>query len=285
MSARGATSGNTSARGATSGNLSARGAPSGNLSWRVETGRGTVLQKVYLARHGALRSALRALVVALARRKSGTSPLARWATERAVLAHWRERGFDVPRDLSGEHPGLCRPGVSVLEFVSGDVLQRLLADPRLPRAERDALLTRFAAQWSRRHRAALDTGDVLLVQEHGGFEHVMVAGGRMVTFDFEQVYRPGRAVQPLVTREIAGYLRTLKKRVADDVFVLDLRAIVAGYTDRALLRACVDSVFRNANPLRRLAFALDRSVWRRVVRGGRKYEAFALLDLLLAESG
>ena len=86
------------------------GAPSGNLSWRVETPDGPVLQKVYLARHGFLRSALRSVAVGLARSKSGTSPLARWRTERAVLARWTECGFDVPRERSAEYPRLARPG-------------------------------------------------------------------------------------------------------------------------------------------------------------------------------
>jgi hypothetical protein len=259
-------------------------APSGNLCFRIDTDRGPVLQKIYLARRGAVRSALRTLFAALARQKTGTSPHTRWATEKAVLAHWRARGFDVPADVSDQHRDLARTGVSVIEFVDGQVLQTLLAETHRTRAERDAVLTRFAAQWARRHRAALETGDSWLVQEHGGFEHVLVAGDRMVTFDFEQAYRPGREILPLILREVAGYLRSLEKRVPDALFAADLRTLVAGYSEPLLLRRCLDSQSHHANPLRRLAYAFDRDVWRRLGRGGRKYEALALLQAALRDA-
>ena len=254
------------------------GEPTGNLSWRVETPSGPVLQKVYLARHGAIRGALRTLLMTLFSGKSGASPLARWRTERAVLAHWAELGFDAPRDLSPQFPGLAREGVAVLEFVEGRVLLKLLAATRLARPKRDALLVRFATEWSRRHGAAIDTGDTLLVQEHGGFEHVMVTPDRLVTFDFEQIHRAGRDVRRLVAREVAGYLRSLCKQVPDDVLRADVRALIRGYTRRDILHGVVDEAFRSRNPLRRLMFAFDRRIWRRIVRGGRKYVALAVLD-------
>jgi hypothetical protein len=255
----------------------------GNRIWRVETPQGPVLQKLYAERGGAVRSRVRELFSRLRGGKTGTRAAARRATEARLLALWREAGLDVPADLSARHPDLANERTLVLECVPGPLLSELLADRSRPRAERDALLARFARAWSRRHRLARERGEAGLVQEHGGFQHVIVAGERLVTFDLENAFLPRAELLPILAKEIASYLRSLLRGNDADVTRADLAALVAHYEDHELLRAAARHYLENASLWWRAVWAVDR--WREMRRARRagKYHVMEMLCAALDE--
>ncbi|UCE87532.1 MAG: hypothetical protein JSU66_07405, partial [Deltaproteobacteria bacterium] len=174
-----------------------------------------------------------------------------------------------------------RDDVLLLEFVDGRPMLGVLAEGRLSRSERDDLLRRFAAAWSRRHRIALETGEPGFVQEHGTFQHVLVAGERLVTIDLEQLFRRAGNSLPLVSKEIAAYLRSLWKGVDAETYRRDLEALVDGYDTREILAAAVNEYHYNRGRLRRWMWALDRM--RNARRGRGKYVALQRLEELLRE--
>jgi hypothetical protein len=257
--------------------LKGGGGADGNRVWRVNTPSGPVVQKLYRERHGALRILARRLAVWLAGRKTRPDALGRWRTERDVLAAWRAARLRVPRDRSGEHPELVGECVTLLEFVKGRSMAAILHDSELPRAERDRLLERFARRWSRRHRMVLDSADRRLIQEHGTFDHVLVHRGRLCCFDFEQAYRSGPLVLE-IAREVSGYMRSLHKTAPDEAtFEADVRALVSGYREPALLRACVGEYVHSPSLFRRLVWRMDRYRRRGRTRPGDKYRALDAL--------
>ncbi len=131
----------------------------GNRSWRIDTPRGAVLQKLYVERAGAVRGVVRDALIAVMGTKTSARAAARRATERRLLATWRAAGFDVPRDLTDEFPELGGDRVAVFEFVEGRPLYDVLAREGLAGAPRAEILLRFAADWGRRHVAALRGSD------------------------------------------------------------------------------------------------------------------------------
>ena len=208
----------------------------GNQGEPAQTPTGPVIVKVYRTRRGALREWMRQAGTTL-RHKTSPSPRGRRETERRVLARWRAAGFDVPRDLTDEHPELSGPDRIVLEALSGPTLHERLR--RRPRAERDAWLTRFAAGWSRRHEHVVRTGDPTFLQEHGSFHHVLLHGPRLVTIDHEQVYTRGADIQALLLKEVLGYVRSIERMGAGRLLADDLRALLGAYDDPArLVHAC-----------------------------------------------
>jgi len=257
----------------------------GNRIWRVDTPQGPVLQKLYAERGGALRSRLRDLLSRLRGGKTGTRAAARRATEARLLALWRQAGLDVPADLSARHPDLANERTLVLECVPGPLLSERLADRSLGRAERDALLARFAREWSLRHRVARERREAGLVQEHGGFQHVIVSGDRLVTFDLENAFLPRADLLPILAKEIASYLRSLQRVNDADVTRADLEVVVAHYEDHALLRAAARHYLENPSLWWRAVWSVDR--WREVRRARRagKYRMMEMLRAALPEGG
>lgn len=258
----------------------------GNRSWRVETRDGPVLQKLYVERAGAIRGVVRDLLIALSGVKTSARAAERWATERRILEKWRAAGFDVPRVLTDERRDLGGPCVAILEFVPGRPLYDLLVRKDLAAGERASILRRFAAEWGRRHAAAISAQDADLIQEHGSIRHVLVAPDRMTTIDLEQAFLPRKDVRPLVAKEIAGYLRSHWKRTGAEAFARDLDEIVAAYPDPSILRGAADEYLRSGSALRGLVWRIDRAARR--LRGGRdraKYGPLQLLDEVLRRRG
>ena len=232
----------------------------GNRLWIVGTPRGPVVQKFYRRRGHALGEGLRHVLARLLGRKSGVTALARRATERRLLAHWRACGFDVPADLTDAFPEFAGPRVAIYECVLGrslaDLLRRRTA---LPRPERDALLRRFGIAWSARHARALADADPSLIHEHGTFLHVLSCDGRLVTFDLEQAFLPGQPVLPLIAKEVAAFLRSLAARTEPETFRADLRTLVEAYDERERL-AAVCAWYLEPSGARRLLWWLDRTL-------------------------
>ena len=253
----------------------------GNQIWPVPTPDGVVLQKLYAARDAGPSHWMRLLVERIARQKTPTTVNARWRTERMLLATWRAAGCDVPEDRSARHPAYVHGTTTLLEFIDGKILGKLLASDTLTREQRDDLLHRFAAAWGRRHALALDTPDVRLIQEHGTFLHVIGAGDRLVTIDLEQAFTPRRDLMPLVAKEIVAYVRSLAKLTAHDVFRADIEAIVEAYPRREVLEAAVREYLDSPSPLRRAIWALDRRLRdRRDRERGRTLGKYTALEVL-----
>ncbi len=255
----------------------------GNQIWPVPTQDGVVLQKLYRARDAGPSHWARLFLERIARQKTPTTVEARWRTERMLLAAWRDAGCDVPADVSARYPAYVHDYVTLLEFIDGKILGKLLSSGAPARERRDDLLRRFSVAWGRRHARALDTDDVRLIQEHGTFLHVIVAGDRLVTIDLEQAFTPRRNLLPLIAKEIVAYLRSLAKNADPDVFRADVEAIVAAYPRRDVLHATVREYLHNPNALRRRMWSIDR----RRRQGGRplgKYAALEVLRDVLAES-
>ena len=252
----------------------------GNRAWRIDTPGGAVLQKLYVERSGGLRGVLRDLLIAIAGTKTSARAKARRATERRLLAKWRGAGFDVPLDRTDEFPQFGGSNVAVFEFVNGQPLYDLLVSPQISPDTRASLLRRFAAEWGRRHVAAIAANDADLIQEHGSIRHVLVSDARMTTIDLEQAFLQRRDVRPLVAKEIAGYLRSHWKRVGEERFGSDLEAVLDGYPKPDILRDAADEYLRSASVLRRLIWSLDRIARRR--RGGRDRAKYGPLELLHA---
>ncbi len=251
----------------------------GNRLWRVETPSGPVLQKYYRGKAGPLRDAWRGWMSRVIRGATSVSAArARWQTEGETLALWRESGIDVPRDLTAENPRLAGECVRILEWIGGKPLTRLLAAPTPDRAARDALLSRAAAAWGRRHVLAVQRRDPRLVQFHAGFMHLLVAGERIVAIDLEQAYLPGRPVLPLLAREVAACVRSLAKCGDEATLRADLAVLARAHPDPALLRAAVGEALRPGSPLARLVRSFDPK------RAGKE-RPLRLLDEALRTAG
>jgi hypothetical protein len=253
----------------------------GNRIWRVQLEQGVVLQKLYAERGGALHAWARELGSRLRGGKTSTLAAGRLATERRLLALWRQAGLAVPADLTGQHPDLANERTLVLEWVDGRLLSDLLVDPETPADERARLLAAFAGELSRRHRLALERSEAGLILEHAGVQHVLVAGDRLVTFDLENGFRPRADPRPLIFKELAGTVRSLARLAAEDRLGQDLEAFVGAYEPRELLEGTVRHYLQNPHPAWRLVWRLDR--WREARRGPRtgKYPVLERLDEVL----
>ena len=241
----------------------------GNRLWRIETPAGPVLQKYYVEKGGRLRNAWRSAWSRVLRGATGSKAAERCRVEGETLALWRAAGVDVPADRTEEFPQYAGERVRLLEWIEGRPLTELLAGDGLAGAERAALLRRAAAAWGRRLVEAVRRDDARLVQFHGGFMHLLVAGERIVAIDVEQAYLPGRAVAPRVAREVATCLRGLARGRGPEALRADLEAVVEGFPDRAVLDAAVHralhptglwSLFRKLDPKRSRKEAALRTV-------------------------
>ena len=122
-----------------------------------------------------------------------------------------------------------------------------------------------AAAGGRRLVEAVRRDDARLVQFHGGFMHLLVAGERIVAIDLEQAYLPGRPVAPRLAREVATCVRGLAGGREPAALRADLEALVAGFPDRALLAAAAERALhparpRTAAPLRELRCLAQRAL-------------------------
>lgn len=183
---------------------------SGNLMFRYHANDVDVILKVYRRRKSAWNDFWAGFSERWIERKRGASATRRCATEAACLAVWRAAGFDVPKllrrappDWAGSHPSLW------LEYVEGQTLHAQLEDPGVPEARKRDWIARLGAEHGRRHRLALERGEILLVQEHATPRHVLVSGPRLVGFDFEHAYQPGFPIATALAFELASTLRAL----------------------------------------------------------------------------
>jgi len=249
----------------------------GNRLWRIELTDGrAAVQKLFQRRRSALKTGLRIVFTWLSRAKTSPTATGRRVTEAQLLRLWSDKGFDVPELVAPHAAGFAAGPFVLMEYVAGPtLLAHLLADEQRVDSERDGLLVRFGADWSRRHHAALEGDDVRLLHEHGSLAHVLICDGRLVTFDLEQGFLAGRTVLPLIGKELLSTLRSLAKSVSAEVFAADLAAIVRGYDDDALLAAVVAEARHSSNIWLRTVNALDR-----MHEGDKRHSKARLLDAL-----
>lgn len=234
--------------------------------------------KVYRPRANCAKELLGSLSHRLFEGKSSQTPAARYACEKAMLRHWHQLGFGVPAvwdaaDDTGESLALW------LEYFPGKTLFRMLGD-HSRETETHTLLAAWASEFARRQRLALERGDVLLIQEHADFRHVLLRGESWVTIDHESAYRAEIDMRWALGHELAAYLRSLYRAIAgsEEQFKSLLATFAKGYGDRALL----DELSRGYQSPRGLFARVH--VWEeRKRRGDHSHAAF--LDRLQEAAG
>ncbi len=211
-----------------------RQASRGNLMFRVTTESEDLVLKLYRGRRTWFEDATINPLTAWAEQKRGTGPGARYKTESQCLALWAKNGFDVFRTFDRPMPPGVRARGIWMEFLEGHTLVDRLRDETVGWPEKRAQIQRLASELGRRHIAALEQDEILLVQSHPSGKHAFLSGERMVFFDLEGGFRSGFPVGEGLTQEIAGYLRSILKPVPehqDDA----LQAFIGGYPSRRLL--------------------------------------------------
>jgi len=205
-----------------------------NSVWRV----GDAVLKLYRRRRSWPREVAGEAAAWFFHRKRGVSVGVRHETERRSLALWRRHGFDVPATLDRPLPEGVAPPALWMEFCDGPLLYDAVSPARLER---------LATEMGRRHGVALETREPLLVHEKGTLKHVFVVGDRLVTFDFEQGFRPSFPMLEAMAEEVAGYLRSLAQATDDEsrvpshespvkTFEDGIKTFVRGYADTGRLK-------------------------------------------------
>lgn len=203
----------------------------GNRLYRFEIDGASRILKVYRRRRSAWRGPFRDLGNHL-EGKRGTSAVERCETERASLALWAHRGFDVPRLHDLPLPDGVAPPALWMEDCPGPTLARVIRSGAHSVEDVAGLVSRFSATLARRHEVATAEDEVLLVHEHPSFAHVLVVDGgeRLVSFDLECAFKDGFPVAQAIGFELAGFARTLKRAEVPHEDVL-FDAFAVGYGD------------------------------------------------------
>jgi len=263
-------------------NVSARGTGL-NALWMVALSGAPLVIKTYSRRRSPGRTALSHLAHVLSGR-TGYTAGARWRTERANLALWRQAGFDVPR-VFPERPAAEIPLPHVcMEYVAGTLLSEYLADPDVPAPEREAVFIRFAHEWAARHARADRDSEIRLIQEHGTIEHVMLAGDRLVTFDLEVSYRDSRHVRYYIAEELCAYVRSLFRTQSLPMADHLLGLLVRHYPERQYLASVCAQLLRGGSRWGRAARAFDRRYLRHPGKMHKYRAAQAISDAMARAS-
>jgi hypothetical protein len=252
-----------------------------NATWKLVLNGKPAILKTYSSR----RNPLKTLLVSMEHALTGRTPYsaaARQQTEQENLHSWKQAGFDVPALV--EHrfdPPLPIPCLC-MEFITGHPLSNRLSDPAVPLPKRQELLAAFAPDWARRHAAALTAGNPRLIHEHATFEHVLQAADRLVTFDLEVSFTSPARLGGRIAAEIAGYMRSLLRRLPAGEHASFMQTLVASYPDRGLLKEVSREYLHAPSPPRRLAHRLLRRRARASNHGRiSKYDVAELLESIL----
>jgi len=224
----------------------------------IEGIEGRIVLKVFGPKCGALRQLTARIDHGLTGR-SAPDPMSRFRTEKRALEIWQRNGFDVfcvPENM----PRLNIPAPYLaFEYVGGPTLKNYFRDVDTGLDAKLAVLKRFVPQWGRRHLAARQQSNRFLVQEHASFKHVLLGDdGRLVTFDFEEVFTRRHPLPFLIGREIAGYLRSLYRVAKPSDFERYLDVILQRYRPLEFLSYPHRYFFRHPNLLLRRFHALMR---------------------------
>ena len=259
----------------------------GNYLYKVPFRGGFAVLKVYQGTRSWFEYALKSVGNVVVCNQTSFMPRARRRTELDVLRLWREAGFrvfGVYDDVAVE--GLDPSLYALYEYVPAKKLVDLLGDRALPLEERLALWRGWLPVWHRRHRLAVERAEPRFVHENGDLKHVMpLPDGEYLQFDFEMVFRSRRRVKEFVAREILSYLKSLGKTVGERDFEAFMAETVRHYPGRDLLLHTHAFAFANANPILRLARAIDRRIKPRAQKTFSKYNVARRLKTALAGAG
>lgn len=212
--------------------LDAAGERGGNQVLVVGEGAAARVLKIYRRRRAWVRAPFRALENRVLG-KRGVGARARCETERATLRAWERHGLRAPRWIDDPLPEGVAPPALWMEYTPGFTLHQVIADRETPAARVLELCERFGRELEHRHGVARRTGEVLLIPEHGGPRHVLVAGAELVQIDHETGWRAGTGVAEAISEEYTMAARGLVRaaepgsRSGEALLV----AFVAGHAD------------------------------------------------------
>ena len=193
--------------------------------------------------------------------RSAPDPVSRYRTEKRALDIWRQNGFDVFRTPENVPPLDIPVPYLAFEYVGGPTLKNYFRDVHVDFDAKLALLKRFIPLWGHRHSVAEQQANRHLIQEHASFKHVLLADdGRLVTFDFEEIFTERHPLAFLIGREIAGYLRSLYRVTAPADFDRCLDLVIRLYHPPEFLFYPYRYFFRHPNLLLRRFYALMRQL-------------------------
>lgn len=211
----------------------------GNRLLLFGEGHDAKVLKLYRERYTAIGSFCSSGSHRLLERKRGISPKARYRTEVATLAKWKEHGFDVFQHLDMPLPEQFDPPGIWLEYCPGKTMGEIFKDPEIEEVEKVELVTRLARDSGWRHKVAFQLNEPLLVQEHATIRHVMVYGDRLIRFDFENGFLPKFHIVEALAQELASCLKSIVRcsgEASDPLFA----AFASAYPEPALLREVLD---------------------------------------------
>lgn len=242
----------------------------GNLLLLDETPGNEALLKVYRRRGSRARELSKRLSYRVIERKRGVTAEERCAIERENLALWRARGFDVPALLDRPTPaGLSSATALWMEYCPGRLLLRFARDVLVPLAEREKALERFGADLGARQGVTLERGEHALVMKHASIKHVLLHGGRQVSFDLEGAYAPQVPILDALADELAANLRSLLRASSPEDSDRVGDAFLRGYGRTEQLARIADFGLRRGG--------YSRAVRRLADRYRRDYSEYAAL--------
>ena len=193
--------------------------------------------------------------------RSAPDPTSRYQTEKRALRIWRQNGFDVFGQLDNEAELDIPYPYLLMEYVHGPTLKNHFRDANVSVAAKKRVLKRFVPEWSRRHHLAKRNAERFLIQEHASFKHVLLADdGRLISFDFEEIFTQRFSPAFLIGREIAGYLRSLYRVTSPAEFDTYLDIILDYYSPTEFLQYPYRYFFHHPNQLLRWSYGLIRQL-------------------------
>jgi len=166
--------------------------------------------------------------------KRGATYRRRHTNERQSLRVWRKYGFAVPRVLTRRKWEDIPWPVTFLEWVNAPLLGDKLRDPTVAMDNKCEWLCKYAQETCRRHEAAIDMNQMLLLQEHPKPNHVFVAKDKLITFDLEYAYADSYPPLLAASQETATFLYEVKRCTASESTEL-FQSYIQGYANQGLL--------------------------------------------------
>jgi hypothetical protein len=255
------------------GGSGARGG--GNLLLVDETPGREALLKIYRRRGTHWGEVTKWFSYRVLERKRGVGARERCALERSQLAVWRAEGFDVPALLARPLPEGLTPDTAVwMEWCPGPLLYDFVRDPAVPREMRAREVERFAAELSARQARAIASDQRALVMKHASIKHVILCGGRQVSFDLEGGHAPSLPLLDALADEVAAHLRSLLRVLPREEREAFATRFAAAYGRPEQLGSITDFGLRHGG----LHRAVRRISDRRRRRDMSEYDALYFLD-------
>lgn len=246
----------------------------GNRIFKLPVGDNWVILKHYRGSRGQLETARKSVSAWLVGQTSYL-PRTRCRTERECLSVWESYGFQTFRLLTNlkiDVPG-CRDGeYNLFAFEEGPRLVDFLRDPGVELETKREAFNTFLQEWSRRHDLAIREKEPRLVHENGDIKHVQITDRGLVWFDFEVAYRFRSGIRGYISREIAGYLKSLLRMVDPALSEVLWQDTIEHYPAPNRLREVRIFFFRHPNLIHRTCRWVDRTFRERGRKRLNKYE-------------